>query len=103
MKPVEVSMAPALFTSLDGTRYAIAGSAWVEVPAGTTFDELPLYMVHKQREFTPAVGEKVWNVEGSKGNIYSVSLADGAYTCSCPGFGYRRKCRHITEIKNESS
>ncbi len=101
MSPIEVSMPPALFTNVDGIRYAIAGSAWVEVPIDTTFDDLPKYMTYRPREVIPVAGEKVWRVEGSKGNIYTVKLSDGVYSCTCPGFGFRRKCRHITEIKNE--
>ena len=101
MNPIKVSVPPALFTNADGVRYAIAGSAWVEVPADTTFDDLPKYMTYKPREIKPVAGEKVWQVEGSKGNIYTVRLSNGSYSCTCPGFGFRRKCRHITEIKNE--
>ena len=99
MKPIEVSMPPALFTNADGIRYAIAGSAWVEVPPETTFDELSKYMTYKPREIKRPAGEKVWQVEGSKGNIYTVKLSDGVYTCTCPGFSFRRKCRHIEGVK----
>tara|TARA_B100001250_G_C19333995_1_gene585974 strand:- start:92 stop:406 length:315 start_codon:yes stop_codon:yes gene_type:complete len=101
MIPVKVSIPPALFTNADGIRYAIAGSAWVEVPTDTAFDDLPKYMTYKPLEIAPVTGEKVWRVEGSKGNIYTIKLSDGTYSCTCPGFGFRRKCRHITEIKNE--
>jgi len=99
VKPIEVSMPPALFTNADGIRYAIAGSAWVEVPADTTFDDLPKYMTYKPLEIKPVAGEKVWHIEGSKGNMYTVKLSGGAYSCTCPGFGFRRKCRHIRRLK----
>ena len=99
MKPIEVSMPPALFRNADGVCYAIAGSAWVEVPPATTFDDLGKYMVYKRPVFERPAGEKTWQVEGSKGNIYTVKLSDGAYTCTCPGFSFRRKCRHIEGIK----
>lgn len=99
VKPIEVSMPPALFTNADGIRYAIAGSAWVEVPPETTFDDLPKYMVFKRPEIKRPAGEKVWRVEGSKGNIYTVKLSEGTYTCTCPGFSFRRKCRHIEGVK----
>ena len=100
VRPIKVSMPPALFRNADGICYAIAGSAWVEVPPDTTFDDLPKYMTYKPREIKRPAGEKVWRVEGSKGNIYTVKLSEGAYSCTCPGFGFRRKCRHIEEIKN---
>ena len=101
MSPVEVSIPPALFTSHTGIRYGIAGSVWVEVPAGTTLDELSEYMVYKPRERQSAAGELVWQVKGSKGNTYTVKLSDGSYSCTCTGYGFRRKCRHIDEVKNE--
>mgnify|MGYP004044735779 CR=1 FL=1 len=97
-----VDIPPALYHSHSGITYAIAGSVWVEVPRGTLYDELPAYITYKPREVTPIAGEKSWNVKGSKGNIYTVKLSEGVYSCSCPGYGFRRKCRHITEIKNES-
>jgi hypothetical protein len=97
MSPVEVSVPPALFTSHTGIRYGIAGSVWVEVPIGTTLDELSEYMVYKPREIVPVPGENSWSVKGSKGNIYTVKLSKGVYSCSCPGFGFRRKCRHVEE------
>ena len=102
MQPIEVSMQPAIFRGRQGVWYGIAGSVWVEVPEGTTLADLSQYMVHKPREIASVAGEKTWNVKGSKGNLYSVRLTEGTYTCSCPGFGFRRKCRHIKEITNES-
>ena len=42
-----------------------------------------------------------WTVKGSKGNDYLVIRQKGSYTCSCPGFTYRKNCRHITEVGNE--
>ena len=102
MSPGEVSVPPALYNSHTGILYGIAGSVWVEVPAGTTLDELSDYMVHKPRERQAAPGEKTWQVKGSKGNTYTVKLSDGMYSCTCAGYGFRRKCRHIEEVKNES-
>ena len=41
-----------------------------------------------------------WTVEGSKGKRYIVEWYpyEKKYSCSCLGYTYRRKCRHITEI-----
>ena len=39
-----------------------------------------------------------WTVKGSKGNEYLVIRQKGQYNCSCPGFTYRKSCRHITEV-----
>ena len=39
-------------------------------------------------------------VPGSKGAIYEVAkdLSD----CTCPGFKFRRKCKHIEELRNQN-
>lgn len=34
-------------------------------------------------------------VEGSRGSKYILTRIAGSWTCSCPGFGFRRKCRHL--------
>ena len=103
MYPIEVSIPPALFTSLSGIRYGIAGSVWVEVPEKTTLDQLSKYMIYKPKTVASPAGEASWSVKGSKGNMYDVKLSKGSYSCSCPGFGIRRTCRHIKEIKNETA
>lgn len=37
-------------------------------------------------------------VKGSRGDVYIVNKS--WRTCSCPGFTFRRKCRHIEEVLN---
>jgi hypothetical protein len=44
---------------------------------------------------------KQWIVKGSKGNEYLVIRTKGQYNCTCPGFTYRKSCRHITEVGSE--
>ena len=44
---------------------------------------------------------KQWTVKGSKGAEYLVIRQKGQYNCSCPGFQFRKNCRHITEVGNE--
>lgn len=44
---------------------------------------------------------KQWTVKGSKGNDYLVIRQKGQYNCTCPGFTYRKTCRHIAEVGNE--
>lgn len=38
-------------------------------------------------------------VKGSKGNEYTVVVQDGhGVSCTCPGFTYRRHCRHLASV-----
>lgn len=37
-------------------------------------------------------------VTGSKGDTYVVTKENGRVSCSCPGFNFRRTCKHIQEF-----
>lgn len=37
-------------------------------------------------------------VQGSKGNTYIVTKENGKATCTCPGFGFRKTCKHVQEV-----
>ena len=43
---------------------------------------------------------KVWTVEGSKGSKYNVIRNKTSWTCTCPGFQFRKTCRHIKELQD---
>jgi hypothetical protein len=82
----------------DGQLYAISGSVWIPVPDGTTRADLPRYMTWEPPTVVfNAPQARRWTVAGSKGNAYRVEEYEGAWRCSCPGYQYRRKCRHIEE------
>lgn len=46
---------------------------------------------------------QVWTVQGSKGNAYTVNLDQGRWSCTCPGHGFRGRCRHVDEIRDTQS
>jgi len=100
---INVAMPPILYTSHTGQRYAVSGCHWVEVPADTTRDDLPRYMTWKASPLPESKPSKTWSVEGSKGNIYTVTDSGGQLSCTCPGYGWRRKCRHIENTKNNTT
>ena len=41
-----------------------------------------------------------FKVSGSKGE-YLVALSNEHYSCSCIGFKYHNKCKHITKVKEK--
>jgi hypothetical protein len=41
---------------------------------------------------------QTWTVSGSKGNQYTVSWDSGRWSCTCPGHGFRGRCRHVDEV-----
>ena len=44
---------------------------------------------------------RVWEVKGSKGDVYKVSELNGEYSCTCSGFKFRSKCKHTESIRQE--
>jgi len=102
VKPIEVTTAPALLTMpTSGKRYIVAGDVWVEVPAETTRADMDKYVIMTMLTPSPQDAQ-VWEVQGSRGNLYKLTRTGEAWTCSCAGFAYRRRCRHIETKKNES-
>ena len=71
------------------------GRKFVEVKRNTWKFNLNL-VVEKEETLKPA--GQVWTVAGSKGNQYFVNLSAGHWSCTCPGHGFRGKCRHVDEI-----
>lgn len=50
----------------------------------------------------PLLENKEWSIKSSKGlKSYIIKRQNNDYTCSCPGYGFRRTCRHIDEVKNK--
>lgn len=39
--------------------------------------------------------ENSWQIKSSSGNTYTIERVDGRLTCSCTGFRFKRKCRHV--------
>lgn len=88
---------------VDGTKllaYIKLGSTTAE------YFEHPFRFDRRRRKFVrvdaalfkqPKADHRV-RVEGSKGNVYYVDLAEKS--CSCPGFTYHGNCRHLKEATN---
>ena len=71
-------------------------------PKGRKFTILPLkaesdtvYFPHTE-ESKPA--GQVVEVEGSGGKKYFLRKNAGAWNCTCPGFMFRHKCRHVESM-----
>ena len=41
---------------------------------------------------------KTFNVKGSKGDSYTVTLGSGKMHCTCSGFQFRKSCKHVKEV-----
>ena len=64
---------------------------------GRKFQVNPVQFKTELKE--PEPEGRVWTVKGSKGDEYRVSELNGNYSCSCSGFRFRSKCRHIEQFE----
>lgn len=45
---------------------------------------------------------KVFKIAGKKGAQYELRVSDtGQCSCTCPGYGFRKTCSHITKFKEQ--
>ncbi len=44
------------------------------------------------------IDSKIWTVSGSKGNKYTVTRNAAKWDCTCPGFSFRKTCKHVSEL-----
>lgn len=40
-------------------------------------------------------------VEGSKGNTYELTKTNSKWSCTCPGFEFRKICKHVKHIEDQ--
>lgn len=100
---------PPFTMTCNGERYIMPG--WYKLKANEATPDIKdiAYYPYKPKKANqpnlPNIkSNKVYKVKSSKGNSsYDVKMnASGSLECSCPGYGFRRKCRHVTEILTTS-
>ena len=42
----------------------------------------------------------VYEIAGSKGNKYIVTKSNTGWDCNCPGFQFRKQCKHVSELSS---
>jgi len=95
---------PPFTTTINGERYIMPG--WYKLkPDEETpnIKDIAYYPYKPKKEPLPNIdSNKVYKVVSSKGNKeYLVQInVSGSMECTCPGYGFRRKCRHIEEVVN---
>ena len=81
-----------------GTRYL--GDA-LEISHDIKLEDIAFYPYKPKKDNNLNIDKNaIYKVKSSRGDKeYIVQMNNsGSLQCECPGFGFRRKCRHITEV-----
>jgi len=91
---------PVLVDFPTGGRYVISGSTWIPVDDAVTLSDIKWIPSHKLKNNDLGFYKKEWQVKGSTGKEYTVKYQKGfGWWCGCLGFSFRKKCKHITDLK----
>jgi len=88
-----------------GERYIMPG--WYKMKQNEetpNIEDIAFYPYKAKLPNIPNIdSNKVYKVKSSKGNAYyEVKMnASGSLECTCPGYGFRRRCRHVDYVMNE--
>ena len=99
-KPIVCTAYPIIFSIRGRTWISpVQGEGWLEVPYGTTLDDIEFILTSELA--APASQVQVndakwtWYVLGGSGKEYKITKDGMKWTCTCPGFTYRKSCKHI--------
>lgn len=100
---------PAIASMLSGT-YMVDGEHCVAVKPRATMEFVKklhkqmfpdFYDEKKKKELRQKFEPKIVTIKSdTSGKLYNIHVwPDGRRECDCPGFTYRRKCRHTSLVK----
>lgn len=84
--------------------YLIDDDGRRDLPQGTTRDQILWFKKPHKGGKNPAFEREIeWDVEGTKGKKYLVTLKGKTWECNCHSFkfsGNKRTCKHIEDLKS---
>ena len=89
MIEIKGSLNPTVVNTISGT-YVVSGSNWKSVPVGTTLKDVKWINTNPKIKKSKPMS---WKVKD-----YTVSFNGSFYSCTCLGYIYRHKCKHITKV-----
>lgn len=97
MDKIKSFLPPTIVETRNG-RWMVADGKWLAIPKTVTFEMVRAAWVRDVPE-KKVFHNKKWKVKGSKGDIYTVSITNNHWNCTCSGFGFRRNCKHVEQTK----
>jgi len=95
------SFLPPAIAIFNDITYVVPG--WYVVPTGTTLEEANKYWVKDaptgESEITPKGEYEKIVISTRTGEEYTVKFSGRYWSCTCPGFNYRGRCKHCEAAK----
>ena len=89
MITIKGTMNPTVIKTNSGN-YAVSGSNWKSVPEGIELKDIKWVDTRPNIKKSKLMS---WRVKD-----YTVTFNNNFYSCTCLGYTYRRKCKHIDEV-----
>jgi hypothetical protein len=97
------SFLPPAIAKFNGITYVVPG--WHPVPEGTTLEEANKYWVKDipsgESSINPTEEVQKTVISKRTGEEYTVRFSGRYWSCTCMGFGFRGRCKHVEEIKKQ--
>ena len=101
---IKSHMAPGIAQTLNKRWMVFSGpdGGWFEISNDVTLDDVnKLWLNEIDKSENDTNLSKTVSVKGSGKNSYKVVFKNNSVSCSCPGFGFRKKCKHIDIAKGK--
>lgn len=95
---------PPTMIELSGKRFAVIKGVWFVADESVTFEKLykrwkkPVRKVEAKPK-AAAISVQVKSSDGKR--EYTVEYKHDSWSCTCPAYGFRHKCKHIDQVKSK--
>lgn len=101
IKKIESVLPPTVITApTNGTHYFVCGGVWQVVTQNFTLQDAYDNWIRKSyTKESVQKQDKIVRVKSSDGKKeYTVIVSNNKVSCSCTGFGFRNKCKHVNQV-----
>lgn len=65
----------------------------------TSEDSTFIWVPYQATQRSIATDAKQYTIKGSTGTLYTVTVRFKQWSCTCSGFGFRKRCKHVEQAK----
>ena len=81
-------------------RFGTSEPQWFPQPRGFDAKGRKFLVLEEQPDPVSEQPAESWQVQGSKGSVWTVTRENGEFSCDCPAAKYHRKeCKHIQQVR----